>query len=150
MAVVIVVAALTACGWSSPMAASPPSGFSIKSGGLERCYVVFRPAGLATSRAVPVVFVLHGLGDSGTSIEQTTGFDAVSQANQFVAIYPDGYANSRNTGSGVGRAEQGGVVDVAYIAADLAEEARDHTIDTDRVLATGCSHGAVMTTNMGC
>lgn len=149
-ALAILVFALTACGGASPMASATTHRFNIKSGGLDRSYVVFRPAGLATSRAVPVVFVLHGLGDSGTSIEQATGFDAVSQANQFVAIYPDGYAHSWNTGSGVGRAEQVGVDDVAFIEAILAQEAKDQAIDPDRVFATGFSMGAVMTHHLGC
>jgi polyhydroxybutyrate depolymerase len=74
----------------------------------------------------------------------------VADQNGFIAVYPDGYANSWADGRGQDPADQAGIDDVGFLAEVIADvQARDHT-NPQRVFVTGISNGGFMSITFAC
>ncbi|WP_366516212.1 PHB depolymerase family esterase [Mycobacterium sp.] len=141
----------------SPREPPPPSGFvsgtsvhTIKIGGLDRTYRLYRPAALPAS--APLVVVLHGYSGSGKQAERDYGWDQLAASNKFLAAYPDGLSRAWNAdGEGCcGRPAREGVDDVAFIGAAVADITRNVSVDSSRVYATGISNGGIMSYTLAC
>jgi polyhydroxybutyrate depolymerase len=124
---------------------------SLESGGLERSYIVHRPANLARSHFVPLVIVLHGGFGSGSQAEAAYKWDEEADRQGFVAVYPDGIRRAWNAG-GIccGKPNREGVDDVGFITRLIETVVRDENIDKKRVYLTGISNGAAMSYRYGC
>ncbi len=109
-----------------------------------RTYHLHVPAKHGTPAAL--VFVFHGGGGQGSGIERTSGFDAISDREGFVAAYPDGVDRGWNDGR-TDAPRQGAlrkqVDDLAFVRAMLTDIAAVVPVDTKRVFATGMSNGAI-------
>jgi polyhydroxybutyrate depolymerase len=96
--------------------------------------------------ASALVFIFHGGGGQGAGIERTSGFDAISDREGFVAVYPDGVDRGWNDGR-TDAPRQGAlrkqVDDLAFVRAMLVDIATVAPIDAKRVFATGMSNGAI-------
>lgn len=121
---------------------------SVVSGGLTRTFVFHAP-GNAVEAGLPLVIVMHGDGGSGAGIKGYTGFDAVADAEHFIAVYPDAlastwnrYADDQPGDAGLGNPDAPD--DVAFISDLISYFCDTHHIDAARVYATGHSAGGFM------
>ncbi|HEY6464326.1 MAG TPA: hypothetical protein VIY73_29365, partial [Polyangiaceae bacterium] len=76
---------------------------TITAGGMARTFHLYVPAKYDAKTPDTLVFVYHGLTETGTgstplAIEYLSQMDPVSDAQGFLLVYPDGYQNSWNAG----------------------------------------------------
>jgi polyhydroxybutyrate depolymerase len=106
--------------------------------------------------------MLHGAGGSGEGAIAETGWDAKSDREGFIAVFPDGSTpnpaqparfmlNPRlwNDGSGRGSIGVDNVDDVGFISAMIDYLEARYAADPDRIYCTGFSNGASMTFSVG-
>jgi len=137
--------------------APPPSGFvngtsahTIKVGGRDRTYRLYKPAGLPAS--APLVVVLHGAFGNAAQAERAYGWDELAGSKWFLVAYPDGLNRSWNVNGGgcCGPPAREGVDDAAFITAAVADIANNVSINSSRVYATGISNGGIMSYTLAC
>lgn len=136
----------------------PPGGVgtltleTIESGGLDRYFWVYASASAPAN--APVVVCFHGGGGSAKSAIQSYGIVEEAEARGWIAVFPEGTGplggppffkfETWNGGACCGSAQENGVDDVGFFA-DLLDALGDlHSIDRERVFATGMSNGAIM------
>jgi len=124
---------------------------SLEHDGLARTYLLHVPASYTGDEAVPLVLALHGGRGTGRKMSRLTGFNALSEREGFIVVYPEGVDNRWNDGR---EARQGksakDVDDVGFIAAMLDALVEEFAIDDGRVYATGASNGAMMSHRLAC
>lgn len=119
--------------------------------GRERTYRVYRPAGLASDKTVPLVIVLHGGFGTGEQAEKSYGWDAEADRRGFVVAYPDGHRRSWNAGGlCCGPARRDNFDDVGFLTALIRAMKQSDAIDLRRVYLTGMSNGAAMSYRYAC
>ena len=69
---------------------------SIQHDGENRTFVYYTPSGWDQSQQLPILFVLHGLTQTGNGLMGITGFNDIAEANNFIVCYPDGINNAWN------------------------------------------------------
>ncbi len=106
-----------------------------------RSYIIHAP-GSVVARDLPVVFVLHGDGGSGASIKSYSGFDALADTEQFMAVYPSAQSGSWSRAKGE-------LKDVEFISALIDYLCQAYQVNTAKVYATGHSAGGYMAYNLG-
>src|SRR5271166_4546691 len=129
---------------------------------MTRTFVVHVPPGFDGKSKVPVVIMLHGAGGSGEGAITETGWDAKSDREGFIAVFPDGtpphpmlparfYLNPRlwNDGSGRRAIAVKDVDDLGFISAMIDFLEARYAADPARVYCTGFSNGASMTFSVG-
>jgi len=129
----------------------------IQAGGVVRTYILHVPPGYDGTKALPLVFILHGFGGNAASMVKLTGMnDKADQENFFVA-YLNG-TEGTNTDKGVsGLAWNNGLTpelnmtvdDVAFVRDLLKHLEGQLYVDSHRVYAAGFSNGAMMAHRLG-
>lgn len=130
--------------------------------GIQRCYLVHKPAGWTGTSPLPVMLALHGGGGRPEQMRSATRFNTVADANGFMVVYPAGTGQTVtlngqvvpvltwNAGRCCGNAQENQVDDVGYFRELITVELPSHyAIDSRRVYATGISNGAMMTYRLG-
>jgi polyhydroxybutyrate depolymerase len=126
-------------------------------GKMTRTFIVHVPPGFDDKSEVPVVIMLHGAGGSGEGAMAQTGWDAKSDREGFIAVFPDGTAphpalpaqflqNPRRWNDGHAPAS---VDDVGFISAMIDLLEARYAADPARIYCTGFSNGASMTFSVG-
>lgn len=117
-------------------------------GGQTRTYIIHIPASYQPPQSLPLVFVLHGFTQSAQAIQQATGFDNLSDAENFFVVYANGVNNAWNTNSGF----PGGSTadDVGFINALIDTMQANYNIDPGRVYSCGFSAGGFMSHRLAC
>lgn len=119
--------------------------------GTPRTYHLSVPSDLVAKRAVPLVFVLHGAGDtSPENMRDWFGVEARMPGALFV--YPQALPRTRSDGSGgnVPRWDVTGEDDLRFFDAMLAEIGDAYCVDRARVLVTGFSSGGNFSQQLAC
>jgi Poly(3-hydroxybutyrate) depolymerase len=111
--------------------------------GLERTYYIHIPSSHDKTKPMPLVFVLHGAGDSGRKMAWLTryGFNKLSGRDGFIVVYPDAIGE---------KWDQENIDDVGFISALIDHLVKKLNIDERRVYVTGMSNGAFMTNLLAC
>jgi polyhydroxybutyrate depolymerase len=136
--------------------APPPPGtdvpIALRSGDIDRTYVVHVPASYDGSRAVPLVLVLHGSGGDAEEAARISGMSAKSDAEGFLAVYPEGTGTSKTFNAGLccGYAGRTMTDDVAFMRNIVMDVSVDYLVDPQRVYVTGMSNGAMMAHRVAC
>ncbi|MGE0242224.1 MAG: PHB depolymerase family esterase [Parvibaculaceae bacterium] len=112
---------------------------TIRHDGKERSFRLTVPK-FSDERALPLVIGLHYYPGSGRGFETLTGFSDLAEREGFLVAYPDGLNDAFNALMCCGSED-----DVGFIRAVIAEVAREHKVDRDRIYATGISNGGDMT-----
>lgn len=122
-----------------------PKHRTVEAAGLTRSYELHVPPNLPAGKAVPLVIVFHGSGDTGAGMESFSKFDDVADREGFIVAYPDAIAANWNDGrEATGITSQFNKVDdVAFTSALIKEISTTHAVDAKRVYATGFSNGAI-------
>jgi polyhydroxybutyrate depolymerase len=155
LAAVFIVLGSAACsgpgvGLTSPVAAKVAGAAkeaTMTLGGVARGYLLWRPVGLAVSKAVALVIAMHGYTSNAREMEAMSNLDEVADENGFVVVYPEGLARSWNAGWCCNRNTND---DVGFISALIDRVAIEQNIDRSRILATGMSNGAMMSQRLAC
>jgi polyhydroxybutyrate depolymerase len=119
--------------------------------GKARAYHLAVPAGAKTKQPLPLVFVLHGAGD--TAPENMRDWFAVeSKLQGALAVYPQALERTRSDGSGgkVTRWDLSGNDDLAFFDAMLTEVADGYCVDRAHVFVTGFSSGGNFSQHLAC
>lgn len=129
-----------------------PDGTSTQTvnvGGVERSYLVYKPAGLAA--AAPLVVVMHGLSGTAEYTQQTFGWNQVADGARFVVAYPAGIGGSWNTGAGCcGQAGDTGADDTGFITQLVRDVGAKTPISQNQIYAAGMSNGGLMALALAC
>lgn len=139
---VLVLAVALAAGVGFGAGNERPMRFSF--GGVERTCRVRLPAGHDSTRAWPLVLVLHGRGGTGRSVERLTGMSPLCESAGLILAYPDARGGRWNDG------RQDGPDDVGFLIELVGRIERKYGADPKRVYATGMSNGAMMCYRLGC
>ncbi len=124
---------------------------SIDVDGRRRTYRVHVPPTYSKEKPAAVVLAFHGGGTDGRIMEESSGFDPLSDKEGFLAVYPDGFERNWNDGRGATnlRSHRENVDDVAFVSALLDALAKEYAVDGKRVFATGISNGAIFSHTLG-
>jgi polyhydroxybutyrate depolymerase len=135
--------------------------FTISHDGRRRHYIVHVPPRLASPNPLAIM-VLHGGGGAADQMAPYTGMDALADQHGFVAVYPEGVAetlipgnhhwNAGNCDGVIGKNCGGptfraGVDDVGFFAR-LLDELRAQGVG--KVFVSGISNGGMMAHRVGC
>jgi polyhydroxybutyrate depolymerase len=139
---------------TTPAPAEPGTDLPVvlRSGGLDRTYVVHVPASYDGSQPVPLVLVLHGSGGSAEIANRISGMSAKSDAAGFLAVYPQGLGTSATFNAGLccGYAGRTMLDDVSFMRDVVTDVSADYLVDAHRIYAAGMSNGAMMVHRLGC
>ncbi|MDP3769884.1 MAG: PHB depolymerase family esterase [Candidatus Sungbacteria bacterium] len=123
---------------------------SITVDGRIRTYLLHLPSGYQKEKSYPLVLHFHGGGGTGQQAATKTGFNAYADKDGFIAVYPDGIANSWNDGRGTTEADKQGINDVGFVSALIDNLVVTYSIDKNRIFASGMSNGAIFSHRLGC
>ena len=116
-----------------------------------RAYVLHVPPVLRASPRMaerrPAMIVLHGLRSNPADTARVTGFDALSDRDGALVVYPEGVRRSFNAGLCCGQAVTQAVDDVAFLT-DVVTDLRRR--GAGRISVVGFSNGAMMAYRFGC
>jgi len=147
-------ALLLGCLTAAPKASADSSGAvterTIKIGGLDRSYLLYKPANLPAGQVVPLVVALHGGVGTGKIMENQTGLDSVADRHGFMVAYPDGVARAWNVGSCCAKPMTDNIDDVGFIRAVIADASAIAAVDKTRVYGTGFSNGSMLLHRIAC
>ena len=119
--------------------------------GRTRTYDVHVPSGYVAGAAIPLVLDFHGLTSNSSAQASISGFRQVSDAENFIVAYPQGFANSWNAATFCcGDARAQGLDDVGLAVAIVDAISAEFTIDSERVYATGLSNGGALSHRLAC
>jgi polyhydroxybutyrate depolymerase len=128
---------------------------SLDVGGRTRTYLVHVPPRYDGKARLPLVFVLHGGGQSPESAERMSGMSAKADKEDFIAVYPSGTGRissmpTWNSGNCCGYAMLNNVDDVGFLRALIGKLEQDYSIDPKRIFVTGISNGGMMCYRAAC
>ncbi|MGK0390533.1 MAG: polyhydroxybutyrate depolymerase [Maribacter sp.] len=120
--------------------------------GETRSYFLHLPPQYDGSTKLPVVFVLHGLGDSANNM-QNTGFKELGNQEGFISVYPQGLesplGSAWNNGSNIslfGFAPD----DIGFLSNLVDDLIQNYSADNTRIYSCGFSMGGIMSHYLGC
>src|SRR3990172_5864819 len=124
--------------------------FKFTYNGTPRSYRLHIPGGTDPSLKMPLIIVLHGLGDNPWIMEVHTGLSRLADRHQFMVVYPYGTGGlqnkymSWNAGSCCATAMVEDIDDVGFINALTDNLVSRYSVDPDRIYLTGYSNGAML------
>jgi poly(3-hydroxybutyrate) depolymerase len=125
----------------------------------ERSFILYSPASLPINKPLPLLIVLHGGMGNGKQIQKYIGLEPYADRYGFLIAYMNGTAVTKilsseragwNAGECCGQSQANNVDDVGFITAAIADIAKTHPIDPNRIFGAGHSNGAMMTYRMLC
>src|SRR5262245_14096167 len=155
-----------ACVLAAPAKAIPCVGTRVKSsykvesrcmslqmGDEVRTYRLYK-AKVPSKTPMPLIFVLHGGGGSGSQMEELTRaqFNRLADKRNLLIVYPDGIGRSWNDGRSDLRVQavQDNVDDVAFLKSLADKIAEQNSVDRRRIYSTGISNGGLMSYRLAC
>lgn len=117
-------------------------------GGTSRKFILHVPAGYDGSAPVPFIIDLHPLGGTGSSEQQSSGYQRIADAEGLIIAFPDGLDNAWNVGPCCTNSRD--VDDVAFARTIVDTVAEQACIDLKRVYAVGFSMGGGMSHYLAC
>ena len=117
--------------------------------GFRRTYHVHLPPGYHAARPLPMVVVVHGAFDTAKGMERFTGFSALADQENFIALYPNGigilgYLQHWNAGHCCVKAAADGIDDVGFLTKVIEDACARLAVDRRRIYMTGFSNGGMM------
>jgi polyhydroxybutyrate depolymerase len=117
-------------------------------GGVTRTYAMHVPVGYAGDAPVPLVLDFHPMG-TGAALEQTnSGFRELSDAQGFIAVWPQGIDNTWDVGPCCSLSTP--VDDLSFARAIVRQLSSEACVDPRRVYAAGLSLGGAMAYYLAC
>jgi polyhydroxybutyrate depolymerase len=139
-----------------PLCAMPDQVIYLRSGNLDRRYVVHVPP--TSSVPAPVVIMLDGRGGTPWTAMKSTGWSRKADAAGFLAVYPEATRldpegplhfldnpQMWNAGAGGSDAARSEVDDVAFLRGAIRDLSARFPVDARQIFMAGFSNGASMT-----
>ena len=123
---------------------------TLTSGGLLRVAYVHVPPAYDPSRGSMLVMNFHGFSNDALEQRVISRMDKSSDTHGYIAVYPEGIGTSWNAGDCCGDAWTGGVDDVAFVKAMIAQLESDYCVDPRRVYSAGYSNGGFLSYRLAC
>lgn len=123
---------------------------TIPFGGLQRTYRIYVPAKYNSSKAVPLVFNLHGLGSNADQQEIYGDFRGIADTANFIIVCANGTQTTAGQGWNNFSNPGTGVDDVGFISAVIDKVSSKYNINKNRIYSTGMSNGAFMSYDLAC
>ncbi len=137
-------------GWLFNLQAQVNITDSIICGGIYRSFIVYVPAIYKPSKAVPLVYNLHGLGSNNAQQEFYGEFRPIADTAGFIIALPNGTVGANGRGWNNFGTPGTGVNDLAFISALTDTLEKRYAIDPARIYSTGMSNGGFMTYDLAC
>jgi polyhydroxybutyrate depolymerase len=115
--------------------------------GVSRSYITYLPTNYSATKSYPLVFVLHGLTQNGSGIMNYSNFNAIAEANQFIAVYPTGTGFPTSWNATIGAA---GTNDFGFINALCDTLEKNYSIQKFRIFSCGFSNGGFLSHMLAC
>ena len=139
------LAGRTPCATAKPHATGD-SDETLRSGGIDRTYILHVPPSYDGTRQTPLVLNLHGFGSNARQQAIYSGFPAKGDREGFIVVTPDGTGDPRHWNyPGISGAD-----DIAFMRDLLDHVETDLCIDAKRVFVSGMSNGAAMSSFIAC
>lgn len=124
---------------------------SIDVGGINREYIQYLPVGFnQNTESLPVVFVLHGLGGSNSTMTNI-GFKQIGDSARVISIYPQGIINAFGQSSWDNGTLLAPIADdVTFFNNMIDHLIQNYNIDQTRIYCTGISMGGIMSYHLAC
>jgi len=122
----------------------------IRSGGADRTARVHVPESYRPTSRTPLVLVFHAYLSDAPQMILYGGMNAKADEAGFIAVHPQGTANSWNAGACCGEAARGGVDDVGFVRDLLDTLEAELCVDPRRIFATGMSNGGFFSHRLAC
>ena len=127
---------------------------SLEHQGFQRKYTIHQPQGFDNTSPTPVVLMLHGGGGTMQNAQPFTELNNTSNANGFLAVYPQGHTPVQNgfswaDGRGTA-ADNAGIDDIGFINKLLDVLESGYSADPERIYICGFSNGGFMTQRLAC
>lgn len=122
----------------------------------ERGYLAIAPRRIQAGEHLPVVMVLHGLGVDARHMSWVADWRQAVERDRFLAVFPQGVANSWNMGPCCPPANLGPPINPAPMddfgfLDEVVDDVRGRSdVDPDRMYLTGFSNGGIMTYAYAC
>ncbi len=115
--------------------------------GKTREYRIFVPSGYNPAKPIPVVLIFHGYLSTDSLMPKMTGFNALAEKENFIAVYPEMTENRwlENVTPNDSSDE-----DVTFTRALIARLKKQFTVDPQRIFANGFSDGGFFTQRLAC
>lgn len=114
----------------------------------QREYLLYIPESYDGTKAVPLVFSLHGAAGTKESQYALSRFHSVADTANFILVTPEATANpvtAWNSSSSPNRAD-----DVGFLNALIDTLSNKYNIDKDRIYIAGSSNGGFMSYELAC
>lgn len=142
---------LTAIAFRSAFLFAQQSNETILIGSATRSYIQYLPTGFdPAAESLPVVFVLHGLGDNAANMAGV-GTNNIADTARFLVIYPQGTVNSfGSTAWNNATLLASTSDDLGLMNALMNDMILNFNADPTRIYVTGFSMGGIMTHHLAC
>ncbi len=127
--------------------------FSAPFGNFVRNFIVHIPPNFDSKiDSLPLVFVLHGYTSQAPIIRQYSGFDQISDEQNFITVYVQGTTDIYgNTGWNAGLLGTFSTVDDVGLFRSLINYFKsNYNIDSEKIFSTGMSMGGFMSYRLAC
>jgi polyhydroxybutyrate depolymerase len=124
---------------------------STSAAGKARTYHLSVPKGVSAGQALPLVFALHGAGDTEPE-KLRTWFAVEDHTSSALFVYPQALSRTRNDGSGglIPRWDLFGDEDTALFDTIVGELSSQYCVDRAHVFVTGFSSGGNFSQQLAC
>ena len=147
------IVALTACANSSSTADTPSFATMVASDA-SRPFTLFTPSSYRDDTPMPLVILLHGLGQSGEIVEAYFQLQPLAESRGFLYVHPDGtphpagdrFWDATDACCGLGSTAD----DVTYLTSIIDQVSATRNVDPSRVYVMGHSNGGFMSYRMAC
>ncbi len=118
-----------------------------------RSYIVQLPSSHNENTKMPLILVLHGLGDNAQNMTNT-GFGILGEAENFIAVYPQGLpapfaGNAWNNGTTIS-VTGFNPDDIGFLRQLIDHMILTYNVDHTRVYSCGFSMGGIMSHRIAC
>ena len=123
---------------------------------LERYYYIYVPTNIDINKSIPLLFALHGYGSTARNHFSYTNYQSLADANNFVIVFPQGYAMNTALASSSSHWNVGGwtigsnVNDIDFIDSVIELVSNKVQIDETRIYSSGMSNGGFMSYHLAC
>jgi polyhydroxybutyrate depolymerase len=123
---------------------------SFMHGGVYRNYRLYIPAVYHSTKAVPLIMNLHGLGSNAAQQEFYGEFRPIADTADFILVHPNGTVGPNGQGWNDFGTPGTGVDDLGFLSALIDTIKKKYNIDLNRVFSTGMSNGGFMSYELAC
>jgi len=142
-----VIATVSTESSSSPTVRPGTYSETIQSGGQQREYIIHIPPSY-NGTAMPLVFVLHGVGGSDQGMIGT-GMSLKADQENFIVVYPNGTGDPRGFNDLIFPQPITTVDDIGFFRDMISRFEQRLRVDPKRIYVAGFSNGALFTYQLG-